>query len=160
MAKTKINLVVGGIETRTPSEFLKQRFKEEEKIRTEIRQKIKEPKYFSNKQPYDELTYQEKQVEENEEIAFQRLKTDVHRDYTGSFTWLLFKARKELAFKKSEPLFFSKFGHIFSSKDLPTLLDLCWEMEVYGHCIFYDHKRYDSKTLRQIIHDLRHAREH
>ena len=57
-----------------------------------------------------------KQVEENEEIAFQRLKTDVHRDYTGSFTWLLFKARKELAFKKSEPLFFTSGSSRFRKK--------------------------------------------
>jgi hypothetical protein len=165
LAKTKINLVVGGIETRTPSEFLKQRFKEEEKIKAEIREKLKpiiyrSEKYDPKERNYKELTYEEKRSEENEFIAYQRLKTDVHRDYKGTFTWLLFRARKELAFKKSEPFFFSRYGHIFSSKDLPTLLDLCWEMEVYGHCIFYDQKRYDSKTLRRMIHDLRHAKEH
>ena len=123
MAKTKINLVVGGIETRTPSEFLNQRFIDEVKIKAEIREKLKpiiyrSEKYDPKERNYKELTYEEKRSEENEFIAYQRLKTDVHRDYKGTFTWLLFRARKELAFKKSEPFFFSRYGHIFSSKEI------------------------------------------
>lgn len=159
MANPKVNLVVGGKECITPSQYFEQLFIREKKIRDDIRKNLKQPEYFSERYPYKKLTLKEKQSEENEDIAFQRLRTDVHRDYTGSFAWLLFKVRRELAHKKSEPLFFSQYGHIYTSKNLPYLLDLCWEMEVYGHCIFYNYKRYPKKVLEPLIDHLGHARD-
>lgn len=159
MAKPKVNLVVGGKECITPSQYFEQLFKREKKIRDDIRKNIKQPEYFSERFPYKKLTLKQKQSEENEDIAFQRLRTDVHRDYKGSFAWLLFKAKRELAHKRSEPLFFSQYGHIYSSKNLSYLSDLCWEMEVYGHCIFYNYKRYPKKELEPLISHLGHARD-
>ena len=166
MAKTKkINSIVGGIECRTPSEYIKKKKARDEEIYTDIRKKLKPVEYRSNKydpveKNYKELTYEEKRSEENEEIAFQRLRTDAHRDYKGTFTWLIFKSRRELAFKRSEPLFFFKYGSLFATKDLPYLLNICWELEVYGQCIFYDQKRYKSSELRKLSENFRIANEH
>jgi hypothetical protein len=160
LAKTKINQIVGGIECRTPSEYIKEKNKRDQEIYADIRKKITPVRYFSEKHPYNELTREEKQSEENELIAYKRLKTSVHRSMEGNFTWLIFKERREMAFKNSEPLFFFKYGGLFATKDLPHLLDICWELQVYGQCLFYDQKRYDSKTLRQLIHDFRTANSH
>ena len=150
---------MGGKECITPSQYFEQLFRREKKIRDDIRKNLKQPEYFSERFPYKKLTLKQKQSEENEDIAFQRLRTDVHRDYKGSFAWLLFKAKRELAHKRSEPLFFSQYGHIYSSKNLSYLSDLCWEMEVYGHCIFYNYKRYPKKELEPLISHLGHARD-
>jgi len=159
LAKYEKN-IVGGIECYTPSEYIKKKNLRDEGIKSEIREQLPKVKFYSEKHPYNELTLKEKQSEENEFIAYQRLKTDVHRDYKGNFTWLIFVARREESLKKSEPMFFFKYGGLFNSSDLPKLLDLCWELEVYGQCIFYDQKRYDSKTLKQLIHDFKSANKH
>lgn len=160
MAELKKNLFIEGVECITPSKYLNQRKIQAEKRRKEIKDNLKKPEYFSERFPYKKLSLKEKQSEENEDIALQRLKTDVHRGYTGTFQWVLFKVNRELIFKKSEPLFFSTYSHIYLSEDLPQLLKLCWEMEVYGHCIFYRYKRYDVNILKDLIHHFTYAKIH
>ena len=61
-----------------------------------------------------------------------------------------FQQEESLHIENLEPMFFSEYGSLFMSNDLPHLLDLCWELEIYGHCILYDQKRYDQKTLRKV----------
>lgn len=162
MAKNKN--IVGGIECSTPSEYLKIRLQQKEDFKAEVKERNKivyrSEKYDPVEKNYKELTAKEKQSEENEFIAYQRLKTDAHRDYEGNFIWLLFSARRELTYRKSEPMFFSEYGSLFMSNDLPHLLDLCWELEIYGHCILYDQKRYDKKTLRKLITHFKEASTH
>lgn len=158
MAKQKN--IVWGIEADTPSEYLRKKIKNDKEIFKDIRKDITAPKFFSEKHPYKELTYKEKQSEENESIALQRLKTDVHRDYKGNFTWLLFVARRELSFRKSQPNLISRYGSLFSKKKLTKLISICWEMEVYGYCVFYDSKRYDTNTLKDLILDFNIAKKH
>ena len=159
MAKNKN--IVGGIECSTPSEYLKIRLQQKEDFKAEVKERNK-IRYYSKKpeNKSKEITLEEKQTEENEYIAWQRLKTDVHRDYEGNFTWLLFSARRELTYQKSQPLFFSEYGSLFMSTNLPHLLELCWELEIYGHCILYDQKRYDQKTLRKLITHFKEASTH
>ena len=159
MTVKKHNIFVGGIECDTPAQFIKGKLKEDNEIKEDIKKKLPQKQFYS-KVDSKPITIQEKQSEENEDIAWQRLKTDAHRDYKGNFTWLLFKARRELTYAKSEPTFFSRYGGIFQTQDLPHLLDLCWELEVYGHCIFYDQKRYPDKELKALQHHFREANNH
>jgi hypothetical protein len=153
--------IVGGIECSTPSEYLQIRLQQKEDFKAEVKKRNK-IRYYSKKpeNKSKEITFEEKQTEENEYIAWQRLKTDVHRDYEGNFTWLLFSARRELTYQKSQPLFLSEYGSLFMSTNLPHLLELCWELEIYGHCILYDQKRYDQKTLRKLITHFKEASTH